>query len=421
MKIKSAYWIFVLIFSISYLTACGGGSSTSEGTSGAPKIAVSQTNIDFSGTVLNSLPESRTITVTNTGDANLIIGNISSPVSPFEISDDQCSNTTIRPNRSSSVTVRFSPTEANPFSGSFFIPSNDPYSSAVKVNLKGEGCGLDVHINQVDTLSCPNIYVDFTVTDQDGNLITDLTAADNFHIYINNFERAVEYNENSARDPISVILTLDYSSSLTANLSNIQTAAENFIKDYLTDTDEAAVCRFKSIIDYFPNYNPFFISTDSTGKAALTGYIYTTFSATDGTLLYDAIYYSVEMASYGLKDKVIILLSDGANTTVGAYDLDSAKNYAATMGIPIFSIYYVGTNGQPGIMQDLADDTNGKYYTTEGTYDLEDIFQQIRYVLTDKYTLLIPGINCDAESIELEVRVTSGGLTGVDKKILVLP
>ena len=102
-----------------------------------------------------------------------------------------------------------------------------------------------------------------------------------------------------------------------------------------------------------------------TGKAILINYINTVFSAADGTALFDAIYYSVERALLyrNINKSAIILLSDGDNNA-GTYV--QAKQYAIdSMDIPIFSIYYTGISGKPGIMQQLADDTEGKYYTTE--------------------------------------------------------
>ena len=412
MRTKICAFILGFFLSGSVLLSCGGGVSGGDSPSDEPNISVSQTNVDFSGIVLAD-SEDRTITIKNTGNANLAIGQISTPASPFSILQDNCSGKTLALNQSASIILRFSPTATGEYYKTFSIPSNDPDSPTVSISVKGEGCGLSVKINQVDTSNCPDIYLDFTVIDQEGNLITDLTAADNFHIYINNTERVIEYNENSTRDPLSVVMTLDVSSSLTTRLNEIKAASQDFIADYLTDADEAAICKFKAEIEFFPSISPLFITTDDEGKGALNNYINLSFSLTDGTALYDAIYYSIERASNGSKSKkALILLSDGANNID---DTNETIAYANSMGIPIFSIYYDVTGGVSEVMQNIADVTDGKYYTYTTTEDLEDIFQQIRYVLTDKYTILIPGINCNNESIDIEVRVNSGELTGVAK------
>ncbi len=414
MKIKSAYWIFVLIFSISYLTACGGGSSTSEGTSGAPKISVSQTNIDFSGTVLNSYIDKK-ITITNTGNENLNIGPISSPSLPFSISSDTCSNSTLRPSQSGSLMVRFTPTNQGSSTDKFSIPSNDPASPAVDISLKGDGYGLNVWINQVNTSNCSKkiISLDVTVTGPSG-AITGLNNNDpnnpNFRLYQNGSFFPSDVNGNYDTQPVSVVLALDSSGSLTTDLPAIKTAAKSFI-DLLGIEDKAAVCKFRSEIDFFPETFPLFITTTSdTEKDYLKDYIDSAFNATDGTALYDAVYNSIDRAAEeGSNSKLaVIVLSDGVNTYSGVNTLQGVIDYAKQKKIPVFSIFYVDLNvypnATPDVMQQLANDTGGQYYNSGDSNELQDIFEQIAYVLNNKYTVEYYGGICSG-SIEVEVRV----------------
>jgi hypothetical protein len=113
-------------------------------------MATSSTQIDFGGVVLDSFSD-RSITVQNTGTANLTIGQITQPSTPFAIVADNCSNNTLSPSKTCAMMIRFSPTEQNSFSGSFNVSSNDGDEDPAIVNLSGIGSGLSVVINRIET------------------------------------------------------------------------------------------------------------------------------------------------------------------------------------------------------------------------------------------------------------------------------
>ena len=83
-----------------------------------------------------------TVSVTNDGTADLAIGDIASAnalEAPFSIESDNCSQETLTPRASCTLTVRFEPTTADPFNDSFDIPSDDPDEDPVTVNVNGDG------------------------------------------------------------------------------------------------------------------------------------------------------------------------------------------------------------------------------------------------------------------------------------------
>ncbi|HXG93439.1 MAG TPA: choice-of-anchor D domain-containing protein [Blastocatellia bacterium] len=108
-----------------------------------PVINVTPTLIDF-GTVRASQSLTRTITISNTGAANLVITDISNPPAPFSIVDKPALPLTVAPAQSIELTVRFAPTSAQQFTGSFTIQSNAPQSPSVTVDLRGVGIGVPV-------------------------------------------------------------------------------------------------------------------------------------------------------------------------------------------------------------------------------------------------------------------------------------
>ena len=84
----------------------------------------------------------KTVTVTNNGSADLIIGTIANanPLAlPFSIVTDNCSNQTVSPAVNCTLEVRFSPTATASYTDSFDIPSNDPDEDPVTLTVSGTG------------------------------------------------------------------------------------------------------------------------------------------------------------------------------------------------------------------------------------------------------------------------------------------
>src|SRR4030042_2379592 len=317
MRNRSLSMILAVIFYLFFLTACGGGGGG--GTSETPKnpnIYLAQSTIDFGGIVMDN-NEDRSFYIKNTGNANLNIGQISSPALPFSISSETCSNKTLTPNQTCSLISRFSPTVQGPITSILTIPSNDPDSSAVNVTLSGEGYGLNVWINQV-TANCPsNISVDVAVMNpRNPNLLIDSLGMSDFILKQNGQQQVITaVSPIEEPSPVSVVLALDMSISLTAAIDEIKTAAKYFV-DQLGDTDEAAICKFKNEVEIYPVPPDYFIQTTTTGKNALKAYIETAFYAVSGTAFYDAVFQSIDRAALGLGTTgkpAVIVLSDGVN------------------------------------------------------------------------------------------------------------
>ena len=108
----------------------------------APDISVSPVSFDFGNVNLGSTSVSRTFTISNIRDANLVIGTISitgTDTSEFCIENDNCSEQTIAPSDTCTVDVVFSPTSAGSKSANLSIPSNDPDTPTLTVPLSGTG------------------------------------------------------------------------------------------------------------------------------------------------------------------------------------------------------------------------------------------------------------------------------------------
>lgn len=118
-----------------------GSCPSQPGAPGDPDISVSPNSLDF-GNVTPGASSLKTITVTNTGGSDLVIGTVASSDAlntPFSITGGTCSGQTLSPGGTCSIDVDFSPSEINSYTDSFDIPSNDPDESSVVVTVRGAG------------------------------------------------------------------------------------------------------------------------------------------------------------------------------------------------------------------------------------------------------------------------------------------
>ena len=96
------------------------------------------------GSVTVGASSDQTVTVTNAGTANLVIGTVASAnplAAPFSIPSgtDGCSGKTLAPSASCTLTVRFAPAVSGAANDTFDIPSNDPDENPVTVSVSGTG------------------------------------------------------------------------------------------------------------------------------------------------------------------------------------------------------------------------------------------------------------------------------------------
>lgn len=102
-----------------------------------PEIDVAPTALDFGNVALGSSLEKQ-VTISNQGAGPLDLGELGATGESFSLVGD-VSNTTVEPQSSTSLTVRFAPVTEKAYSGSITIPSNDSDENPVTINLGGSG------------------------------------------------------------------------------------------------------------------------------------------------------------------------------------------------------------------------------------------------------------------------------------------
>jgi len=104
----------------------------------APDISATPSPVQY-GNVLVGNNSDRTVTVRNSGTANLSISSETNPASPFSIITNNCNVIVLLPGGTCTMAMRFAPGGAGSFTGSFSILSNAANKATYPVELKGVG------------------------------------------------------------------------------------------------------------------------------------------------------------------------------------------------------------------------------------------------------------------------------------------
>jgi VWFA-related protein len=432
MRIRDFFKRSCVALSLLMLLSCGGGGESSAPATApttSPNIHLAQSSFDFAGIVLNSSAD-QSFDIENTGNESLKIGQILDPALPFSLVSDTCSNATLTPSQTCSLKVRFLPTSQGSFTTKLSVPSNDPDSKTMNINISGIGYGLNVWVDQINTDTCPSISADVTVSDPISNSVINTLTKDNFKLYQNGQLQDFTASLMQSQAPVSLVLALDMSGSTAGSLVAIKSAANAFI-NLMNVNDRAAICKFNQSINFYPASSPLFSVGDAAGKTALISNINSGTTA-NGTFLYDTVFLSIDRAAQGTTDRrAVIVLTDGVDQTSSGVIPGSARTVdqvianATQKGIPVFTIYYldpsyqVGNFGDTELLQRLARETGGQYYSAENA-NLSSIFQQISIVLRNKYTLNITSSTCSG-TMTLEVRTDWNSLYGQGSKTITFP
>ncbi len=119
----------------------------------SPQISVSSTSLDF-GSVHVGDSSFTNLTVTNSGSADLIIGQLTvsgADTLDFNTRDDNCTGVTLAPSRNCTVQVIFSPRYTGDRSATLSISSNDPDAPTQTVSLSGSGTDGDICCDDDDS------------------------------------------------------------------------------------------------------------------------------------------------------------------------------------------------------------------------------------------------------------------------------
>lgn len=253
-----------------------------------------------------------------------------------------------------------------------------------------------------------------TVMDDDKRLVPDLLEED-FEVYDNGKPQKLTQFDNSAL-PISVIVMLDTSGSMTLALEQVKRAAEQFLIRLLPD-DRAMVGAFNDKIQFKPPEG--FIGNRDRLVAQLKeldfGY---------PTRLYDAVYQSLEVLKPREGRKVVLVFTDGEDTAskLGRGDaLDRARQEDVMIySIGIENTYFDGqkrvTSRPDRGLKGLSEETGGGYFLLKKTDELGATFTRVAQELHSQYLLGFSPATLDGKVHKVEVKLKKPGMSARARK-----
>ena len=251
-----------------------------------------------------------------------------------------------------------------------------------------------------------------TVLDAENRLVPDLTQ-DNFEVLDNDKPQqlVVFHSENL---PITAIVMLDTSGSMTGTIALLKAAAEQFVIRLLPQ-DKATVGAFNDKIELNAGFTNNRDKLVSQVKDLDYG---------NGTRLFDAISESLDALKGVEGRRVILVFTDGDDTSsrIGRGTvLDRARaDEVMIYAIGLQSEYFDGAHmvrSKPDSgLRKLADETGGGYFELKKTADLGPTFSRVAQELHSQYVLGFEAKQLDGKVHKLAVKMKQPGMTARARK-----
>ncbi len=251
-----------------------------------------------------------------------------------------------------------------------------------------------------------------TVTDADGRLVPGLEKED-FSIFDNGKVQETAVFQATV-EPFSVVVMLDKSGSMTANLDRLDLAAEQFLLRLLP-LDKGQVGAFSDKIQLSGE----FTSDRDDLIAALKELQFG-----NPTRLYDAINESMVALTKAEGRKVVLVFTDG-DDTASRLGLGDVLERAREEDVMVYAIGLQSEffNGQSMVrsrpdrgLKRLAEETGGGYFELTKTADLAPTFTRVAQELHSQYILGFTPTVLDGKEHKLQVKMRGTGMTARTRK-----
>ena len=250
-----------------------------------------------------------------------------------------------------------------------------------------------------------------TVIDRDRRLVPDLVQED-FEVYDNGKLQTLTNFDNEPT-PITAIVMLDTSGSMTLNLDLVKAAAEQFVIRLLPD-DRAKIGAFNDKIQIEPENEPFTGDRDRLIRILKNdldfGY---------PTRLWDAVEESINALRIVEGRRVVVVFTDG-DDSASRRGLDDVLDRARIENVMVYAIgleseYF---NGQQRVrtrpargLRRLADETGGGFFELKKKDELGPTFTRVAQELHSQYLLGFTPQLLDGKVHKLEVKVRKPGMS----------
>jgi subtilisin family serine protease len=143
----------------------------------APNIQVAPTSYDFGNVTIGESP-TVTVTIENTGDSDLKLGQLNLAGTDFAIRNDNCSNTAVTAGNTCTIKVTFAPQTEGAKNATLSIPSNDSDTATATVTLTGNGIAAVVLVPDISITPTSHDFGDVEVGESPSVTVTISNTGD---------------------------------------------------------------------------------------------------------------------------------------------------------------------------------------------------------------------------------------------------
>ncbi|HEV2983238.1 MAG TPA: VWA domain-containing protein [Vicinamibacterales bacterium] len=246
-----------------------------------------------------------------------------------------------------------------------------------------------------------------TVADAQKRLVPDLTK-ESFDVFDNEKPQPITYFDNSIH-PITVVVMLDTSGSMTLTIDLLKRAAEQFLIRLLPD-DKAKVGAFNDKVQISAHY--------TNNRDQLVSEV-RDLDYGNGTRLWDAVGMSLDELK-GIEGRRVILVFTDGDDTASKVGLGTVTDRARADEVMIYAIgleshYFNGqrmVRSKPdGGLRKIADETGGGYFELTKTDELAPTFTKVASELHSQYVIGFAPTQLDNRVHKLLVKMKPAGLT----------
>jgi Ca-activated chloride channel family protein len=243
-----------------------------------------------------------------------------------------------------------------------------------------------------------------TVTDPQGRLVPNLEQEE-FTILDNGKPQVITLFQNETQ-PFTVVVMLDFSASMTANLGLLKDATEQFLLRMLPH-DKGQVGAFSDKIQFSGEFTS---NRDDLVKSLKD------LQFGNPTRLYDAIDASIDIME-GVEGRKIVLVFTDGDDTASRKGLGDALDHARTTETMVYAIGLESEFFNGGRMQrtrpdrglrKIAEETGGGYFELKKTAELAPTFTRVAAELHSLYTIGFAPTVLDGREHKLEVKMKPG-------------
>jgi Ca-activated chloride channel homolog len=246
-----------------------------------------------------------------------------------------------------------------------------------------------------------------TVADAQKRLVPDLTKED-FEVFDNDKPQPLVFFANEVQ-PITVVVMLDTSGSMTGSIALLRSAAEQFLIRLLP-ADKGRVGAFNDKIQFSAHFTNNRDELVSDVKELDYG---------NGTRLWDAVGASLDELKGIDGRRVVLVFTDGDDTEsrlglgtiIDRARADEVMVYAIGLESNYFNGQRMVRSRPDGGLRKIADETGGGYFELQKTSDLAPTFTRVAQELHSQYVLGFTPTQLDGRVHKLTVKTKPPGTT----------